>query len=1704
MEYEYDYFISYAHEDNKLKVGNTGFVDEFVEKLRNSSEHKSMFDEEVKVFFDTDEIRDMDDWDIRIRSSLAKSRFFIVFLSPNYFKSVYCAKEFDWWMQHEMHRRLLREGAAPMIIRNVNNIFNDNVDPLPEIPPDLQAQFPNWIKQIRAYQFRNFDMHDLQRAKIDETLQALRMAINDKVFKQKVAEESPINADYPRYNENFVGRRENLRLLRQSLSTMSTTAISAVNGLGGIGKTELALTYGHTFAWDYGLGLVFAKCENEYSLDTVLLTCGIAQLHGIKFGDDSNQQELTNQQKLTILYSELKNKIKSIEERNKEKNNEGNRIDRTLGTHLLLILDNVNRLELVSQERLDKLPSFFHVIITTRESANEFPHIHTESVDRLDEDEAVELLSNLRSFGNDPQEAVAARKIANLLDGFTLAIELTGSYLKKCPRVTYQKQYERLSANISNTMQTMVDKTKELRRHHAQCISVVLDSTLSALTDNARKALKFAALMSPDAVGFDWLPKLVGLNEDEGFEVLDELTGYTLLMPLGGESSIARIHRLVAETLKISEEEQKEIIAKIRAKCSNLLEESGQFWSDSKNYWNITPVTEYLKMVGEALEASENPEQEIDWDLTWMISTAGNILKSLEKINEAYEAYLLCFKICIKRHNSFPGNTDVDQDFRISRDYLNELLAILTLRGEKEKAAGNANIAQDLTEKVQKLESILHDTEKEIEPEHDLSSSSDKADDMETRDENTRPQSAQEVPQQQIDSMQENDWANGNAHGGAYDYDYYISYAHADNQSVDGYPGFVDVFVEKLRNSKEHQRMFGGKVSIFYDKTEIHDMSDWNQTFRNGLARSRFLIMLISPNYFKSEQCAWEFDWWMKHEMRRCLLGEGALPMLIVSVEHLSSYEVDPLPVIPQLLQVRYPNWVKQIRRILYGFGFDMSNLCLAKIDRTLKDIFDKVKDKVRHQEIVENLPYDTYPGYNENFIGRRENLLSMRKYMTEKLGRVITALTGLGGFGKTELAINYGHAFGWDYQLGRFFKSCENCNSIYDALLSCGIQEKYGWELKGSEQEQLYALFYNLNAKRKEIIDQNVENGILRTEGAHLLLILDNVSNLDLISQLLKLNLPDFIHVIITTRESTNDFADIYSESIERLSEDESVELLSDLRSFDNPAEAEAARKIVKLLQGFTLVVELTGAYLASNRKNPHVTYQSQYERLVNNYGETSQKMADNVGDGMFGGLTRHAAETVTTVMKSTLSALSSNARKSLSFAAQMLPDAVALSWLPELVGLDEKEGRKIRRQLTGYNLLIPLEGDPNIAYTPPLVAESVNRDIPEEERKEIIAKIRAKCYDLLHKDISFWFTLENVWNITPVFGFLKPYANRWSVETSEKEIDWDLTWMLGAAGDILETFDKINEASEMFKLCCHICKQRAKSFPNNNGISQDLQVSLNRLSNLSNIFELRSERERGVGNIISARQLYEEAQKIRQEYLGAMPENVTEVYELGASYSKLGDMKRAIGNTNDAREWYSKALEIYERLAEKMPDDIQVQYNLSSSYLFPGDLEQSIGNTKAAREWYMKALDIRQKLADKMPENIMAQRTLSIIFSRLGDTEKIAGNISAASEWYEKVRIICQNLVDKMPDNIYSQLDLGASFNKLGDLEKTVGNTAAAIEWYEKVMEIYQRLADQLPMNNEIQRNLNKTRNQLAAINSKGWFSSRLKRGRYRYQII
>lgn len=109
---EYELFVSYARKDNKpipdtYPHGWVTAVKDFI-----LADHRQFSADPMRVFFDTSEIRDMDDWRNRILGALRRSKVLLVCLSPNYFASKPCQWEWDEYQARQIHRLHGSEGHA--------------------------------------------------------------------------------------------------------------------------------------------------------------------------------------------------------------------------------------------------------------------------------------------------------------------------------------------------------------------------------------------------------------------------------------------------------------------------------------------------------------------------------------------------------------------------------------------------------------------------------------------------------------------------------------------------------------------------------------------------------------------------------------------------------------------------------------------------------------------------------------------------------------------------------------------------------------------------------------------------------------------------------------------------------------------------------------------------------------------------------------------------------------------------------------------------------------------------------------------------------------------------------------------------------------------------------------------------------------------------------------------------------------------------------------------------------------------------------------------------------------------------------------------------------------------------------------------------------------------------------------------------------
>ncbi|MEK6259122.1 MAG: toll/interleukin-1 receptor domain-containing protein [Planctomycetota bacterium] len=114
MTETFEIFLSYSRRDNMVSDDAPPETKGWVMALRDHilADHRRFNTEPLRIFFDADDIRDMDDWRHRILGGLRSSKFLLVCLSPNYFRSDYCRWE---WEEKQLTCLVGRRGEAPLV-----------------------------------------------------------------------------------------------------------------------------------------------------------------------------------------------------------------------------------------------------------------------------------------------------------------------------------------------------------------------------------------------------------------------------------------------------------------------------------------------------------------------------------------------------------------------------------------------------------------------------------------------------------------------------------------------------------------------------------------------------------------------------------------------------------------------------------------------------------------------------------------------------------------------------------------------------------------------------------------------------------------------------------------------------------------------------------------------------------------------------------------------------------------------------------------------------------------------------------------------------------------------------------------------------------------------------------------------------------------------------------------------------------------------------------------------------------------------------------------------------------------------------------------------------------------------------------------------------------------------------------------------------
>jgi tetratricopeptide (TPR) repeat protein len=867
----------------------------------------------------------------------------------------------------------------------------------------------------------------------------------------------------------------------------------------------------------------------------------------------------------------------------------------------------------------------------------------------------------------------------------------------------------------------------------------------------------------------------------------------------------------------------------------------------------------------------------------------------------------------------------------------------------------------------------------------------------------------------------------------------FISYSHKDE--------------EEKEQLLSHLGVLGkaGLIDLWSDD-RIGAGGDWRQEIREAMAQARVAVLLISANYLTS-------DFILDEEVPTLLQRREAEGLTV-------------FPVIARACAWRKVSWLAKMN-VRPKNGRPVWSDAGAHVDEDLTAIAEEVA------AIVEGTPYtapvhesDAMPleeippiaplpagsrmplSRNSLFVGREADLKKLAEALkggeTAAIGQ-IAAATGLGGIGKTQLAVEFVHRYGQYFAGGVFWLSFADPKAIPAEVAACG--ERGGLDLPSGfstlpldDQVRLVLSAWQSPLPRLLVFDNCEEEKLLaRWRPPH-----------------------GGCRVLVTSRRGSWDAAlGVQALQLGVLSRAESVALL---RKFRPDLDDDEVDTIAEELGGLPLALHLAGSYLARYR---HAVTPEDYLAQLQDKALLDHPSLQ--GRGATFRPTGHELHVARTFALSydrldpagpgdaiALALLGRAAyfapgepisRKLLVATADIAADDFeaaldaerALTRLVELGLLEEEaEGAlRLHRLLAAFVQGVGAGDKAQAAVEEALLAEASRlnkagypaplldwqshlRTVTDAARKREDKRAARLCNAL-------GYHLDRIGD----YARARPYFER-ALAITEKVLGAehpDTVTILNNLGSLLHHLGDLAGARPYYERALRIREQVL------GGEHPDTATSLNNLGSLL----------QDLGDLAGARPCFERALRINEKVLGA------EHRDTARSLNNLGMLLQAQGDLAGARPYLERDLRITEKLlGREHPDTATSLNNL-------GGLLQAQGDLAGARPYFERALRILEKvLGGEHPDTATSLNNLGYLLQDMGD-------LAGARPYYERaLRIREQVLGAEHPET-------AQSLNNLGYLLQALGDLAGARPYYERALRICEaRLGPDHPRTRLVRDNL------------------------------
>ena len=639
-----------------------------------------------------------------------------------------------------------------------------------------------------------------------------------------------------------------------------------------------------------------------------------------------------------------------------------------------------------------------------------------------------------------------------------------------------------------------------------------------------------------------------------------------------------------------------------------------------------------------------------------------------------------------------------------------------------------------------------------------------------------------------------------------------------------------------------------------------------------------------------------------------------------------------------------------------------------------------EIEEKLGQKRTFEARPSGKLPPYhnffhnrNPNFTGRENLLTELEKALENQQTRVINqAIAGLGGVGKTQLAVE--HAYRQAHKLSLvWWVNAEEPTNLKADLEKLAV--KLGLIAEG--QEQPVAI--------KKALE------FLETQAGRWLLVYDNVNRPE--------DLQDYCpkggqgQILITSRWQVWDgYAD--SLALKTWDKPQAVKfLLKRTKRTDKAGAAQLAEKLGYL----PLALEHAGAYLAQNKIITFAEYLADFEQ---------QKLA-LLEEGKL--TTNHHNDTISSTWQISLKDLPTEATDLLSLCAWLAPDNIPINMflnnaeeLPEALSIAAAKKRSFSKTLATLQQysLVELNQD-NQSFSVHRLLQMVIREgsqglgvggqVGEEGTLTPPSLLGKGAGTRLRVGLGFAIRLINAASPNNIQDYrtwaeyapVLPHALFVTEEVERLEIEPEaIGYILNQAGLYLQGRADYQTALDLFQRAIAIGEKT---------LGADHPTVAIRYNNLGGLLQ-------DLGDLPNARIYYEKALAIREKAFGKEHPDVAQ------SYNNLGGLLKNLGELPNARIYFEKALAIFEKvLGENHPNVATLNNNL-------GVLLKELGDFPSARDYFEKALAIREKAFGKEHPDV------AISLWSLGVVAEEEGNIAEARRNMERALAI---LREKLGEN-------------------------------------------------------------------------------------